>query len=202
MLFGFTPVNNDFGEFWDWTTFALRNGLKNLLRDGMNYLDMGTGPYGILALYAYHRLNVGKITACDHIGELVESAKKQNRSAKIYFIKSDLFAEILQRFDFITFNAPYMAYDWGKKMDILKDAQCEARWSGGEYEIAVISKFLCLLPKYMADNGVCLLGVNHFHVSPQVIMNEINRFDLRVSHRKMNPITRSCIYVIMAKQAS
>src|SRR5512146_1404810 len=77
VLYGYSPVAVEYGGLWDWTTIALRNALRRDFQAGMSLLDVGTGPYGVLALYACRRLHAGDVTACDHVDELIAHANRQ-----------------------------------------------------------------------------------------------------------------------------
>ena len=72
----------------------------------IKYLDMGTGS-GILALTASNFLPKENILASDINPKSVKLLKEQGFNA----VKSNLFQNIKDNFDLITFNAPYLPED-------------------------------------------------------------------------------------------
>lgn len=89
-------------------SYLFANFLKNYLKSHKtnSYLDMGTGS-GILAKTALGFIDSKKITASD----INENAIKALKKEPFKTIESDLFKNIKEKFDLITFNAPYLPLD-------------------------------------------------------------------------------------------
>ena len=64
-VFGFRPMNlsSHFSQYWDWSTLVLKRVLDQQFRPGMTLLDMGTGPVGVLAIYAVLHLKPETVVA-------------------------------------------------------------------------------------------------------------------------------------------
>ena len=76
LLFGFCPGDKNYYCFWDWTTLNLKKVIKEVWIQDMSFLDVGTGPYGILPLYINNRLKGKSVAGCDHSEELINNAMK------------------------------------------------------------------------------------------------------------------------------
>lgn len=200
LLFGFIPANKEFDHFWDWTSLQLKKNIKSYFKPSMNFLDMGTGPYGLLAMYVSKKLLAESVTGIDYLKVLLDNAKKQVRSENIFFLESDLFEDTSEKYDFIVFNAPYIAKDFGLKMGVIKDELSQKRWSGGINATSTIKRFLSELYSYLTDDGICLLGVNHFFIEHNILLEMINDNQkiILVDFSK-NSTTKSAVYIIKRK---
>jgi methylase of polypeptide subunit release factors len=197
LLFGFYPRNKKYGDFWDWTTIRIKSELKKYFSPNMSLLDVGTGAYGILLLYAKIRLKGKSLIGCDHCEDLINNAIKQTNDRDIIFYTSDLFENIQQKFDCIVFNAPYIDKEYGLKIGVLKDDLSNNRWSGGQKGTSIIERFVKDLSDYLSDSGFCLLGVNHFYVKNDIICNIINNnSNIDIINYHKNKLTKSAVYVI------
>lgn len=200
IIFGYKPINNSYGEIWDWTTIELVKGINKYFRKGSTFLDVGTGPYGVLAFYTKIRMKSENITGCDHIEELILNAKKQFPNSGIEFIVSDLFCSMNKEYDFIVFNAPYMEEKFGSKIGVIKDELSKKRWSGGEFGLETIKKFLKTLPDSLSAGGTCLLGVNNFYIKHDKILKHIQKNTcLELFNYKKNMLTQAAVYVLKRK---
>ena len=97
---------------------------------------MGTGS-GIQAVTAALKGEVDEVVAVDINPEAIEAAKGRARDAgvldKITFKVSDLFSEVEGRFDWITFNPPYLRSEEGLT---------DPTWDGGDTGGELIERFL------------------------------------------------------------
>jgi release factor glutamine methyltransferase len=111
-----------------------------------SYLDMGTGS-GILSEVASKFLDNENILAVDINPRAVKLVMKKGFKA----VKSNLFEKINNKFDLITFNAPYLPEDLREP----KDSQ--AATTGGKQGDEISLKFLKGAKKHLKENGKILL---------------------------------------------
>jgi methylase of polypeptide subunit release factors len=195
-IFKFEPIDNGFGDYWDWTTITLKNIVEENLTKKTSFLDIGTGPYGILANFASQNIFCNNIVGLDHCSSLITSAEKNKISDKIKFVESDLFDKIDEKYDLIVFNAPYIDNGFGSFIDVLTDDLSEKRWSGGKDGTVTISRFLSQVSNYLTEDGKAVLGVNHFYVSDIKIKKLIEMNKLLLITTKKNPVSKSCGYIL------
>ncbi|MGI6198842.1 MAG: methyltransferase, partial [Candidatus Cloacimonadaceae bacterium] len=199
-LFGFTPPKPLWGQYWDWTTIALRDALRRYLKPDLSLLDMGCGPYAVLSRFAKEKLNCRAITGADHCQELVDYAQETDPDSGIAYLHSDLFENISGKFDLIIFNAPYVEAEKGTKLGLFPTALDRKRFSGGEAGADTIARFLQAAPKYLRLEGKLLLGVNHYHIGREVVQSEIFKSGFKTVAIHHNPITKACVYVLKEKE--
>ncbi len=199
LLFGYYPQDQAYGNYWDWTTLELKKVLKEMKNSKLSILDVGTGPYGVLAYYAHIKLAHKNVTGIDHCGELILNAEKQNTNIAIPFVTSDLFSHISKKYDLILFNAPYIDNIKGKAMGAWNNDFDEKRWSGGQDGVQTVARFLNELSIHLNKGGLGLLGVNLFHIKPQVIHKAIQDANLRIDKISKNHFTKGCVFIVSVK---
>ncbi len=133
-----------------------------------SYIDMGTGS-GILAKTASKFLDKKNILAVDINPDAVKLLKKENFKA----IKSNLFEKVKNKFDLITFNAPYLPFDKREP----KSSQLAT--TGGKKGDEISLKFLKQAKKHLNKNGKILLLISS--LTP---MNKIKKFKHKIVARK------------------
>lgn len=197
-LFDFYPHDECKGPYWDWTTIILKKVLQNQLKNDGYFLDMGTGPVGVLAIYASLHYKCSYVCAVDHVTDIVASAKKnaEKYKLKIDFFESDLFSNVISKFDLIIFNAPYIDLDTGRKLGVFRSCRDEQRWSGGPGGGKTIVRFLQEAPAYLSAKGRCILGINHYYLSKANTLDFIANSPLKVIYYLENPLTRACAYIL------
>ncbi|HNZ38797.1 MAG TPA: methyltransferase, partial [Candidatus Latescibacteria bacterium] len=199
-LSGYRPVPGSelLGPYWDWTTLALRNALRDYLRPEHSFLDMGTGSVAVLSLFAHLSTGCRAIVATDHIPEVLASARKNAVAVKApaEFRQSDLFASVSERFDVIAFNAPYLDVDTARELGIIGDTMSETRFSGGKGGGEIIARFLADAPDHLNPDGKILLGVNHYHIGRGTVREAIERSRLDLETCVRNRLTGSAVYVL------
>ena len=199
-LFGFRPLPAScfLGQYWDWTTLALKRVLDRQFRPGMTLLDMGTGPTGVLAIYAARRLRPAAVVAADHVAEVVAAAALQVESSgcKVRTVHSNLFGEIPEVFDCIVFNAPYLVNDRARRLGLMGKTIDAIRFGGGGDGCDTISRFLRSLPAHLSVEGWAALGVNHFHLAQANVAATIARSGLKLIQRLDMPFLQSSAYVL------
>jgi methylase of polypeptide subunit release factors len=200
VLFGYRPEIEYYGGNWDWTTLLLRRALRQRLRPDMRFLDMGTGPAGVLAVYAALRLGCREVWAVDHVPELVASARSCAAflGLNVHFRAGDLFEGLEGQFDLIAFNAPYIRREWGYRAGLFKDSLDERRWGGGEDGCRTISRFLAQCPGRLKPGGTVLLGANAFHLPATKLEALIPGSGLRKTGKLSHRLTLSYIFQLEA----
>jgi release factor glutamine methyltransferase len=133
----------------------LKDKLKKLSKKEkteLKFLDVGTGS-GILA-ETVKKAGIKNITAVDIDEESIDSIKKIKG---IKAIHSDLFKKIQknEKFDIITFNAPYLPED---KFGIDKGKDTTGGKTGDEISI----KFLKQAKQHIQKNGKIFLLISSF----------------------------------------
>jgi HemK-related putative methylase len=199
-LFGYAPtvVGPIDGEYWDWTTLILRKALRHHLKPTDSFLDMGTGPVGVLAIYSGRRLGCEHVLAVDHLPLIVTSAKRnaERLGLNIEFLCSDLFTGVDGCFDVIAFNAPYLDIEKGRCAGILKDELAERRFGGGKGGGETIERFLHQAPQHISKGGVLLLGVNHYHIPRPTVRDLISQSGLELRGCLEGALMPACAYVL------
>ncbi len=135
----------------------LKNYFSKLKDKNIAYLDMGTGS-GILAQTA-KKAGIKIILAADIDRESLNHAK----SYGIKIIYSNLFSNIKQKFDIITFNVPYLPRH---KYDKEKDT------TGGKLGDEISLKFLNQAKKHLKPNGKIFLLISSH--TPQKKIQKFN----------------------------
>ena len=198
LLFGHWPAQQLRGQLWDWTTLALAAALRRQVLPGASVLDMGTGPAGVLAVYAKHRLRSGHTCGVDHLQELLPTAAATAArcGAEVEFSQGSLFSCVASRFDVIVFNAPYIPVTTGRHIGALRHPLDEQRWGGGATGMETIGRFLLQAPRHLEPRGCILLGVSRFYLAPELVGEAVTRAGLAESWRISHRITRACAYAL------
>jgi len=134
-------------------------------REKIKYLDLGCGS-GILAETAVEFLNKKNILTSDINPDAVKLSERKGFNA----VLSDLFDNINEKFDIITFNAPYLPED---EYDKEKDT------SGGKKGDETAVEFLKQSGKFLVKNGKVFLLVSS--LTP---LRRIRRFNVKIEERK------------------
>lgn len=128
----------------DEDSYFMKELIQQKELDGKDVLDMGTGK-GIIAIEAAQ--NEANVTAADISSDALEKAKenaKHQHEKSIKFVKSDLFHNIDQNFDFVVFNPPYLAGNRLSESDALV---------GGKKGTEIIERFLENVLDYLKEDG-------------------------------------------------
>lgn len=117
-------------------------------------LDVGTGT-GIQAINALKK-GAKKVVGIDINPYSIETAKenailnKLELNNSIFFLESDLFSSINERFDVILFNAPYLPTFEDEKLE----EYLNYAFDGGEDGRKVLDRFIREVGDYLNENGV------------------------------------------------
>jgi len=198
-IFGFEPPEASRGQYWDWTTLALRGSMIRFCQDGMEVLDMGCGAYAVLARFARARFACKSITAVDSCKDVIDFASESDSTPLISYHHSDLFDCGLGLFDLIVFNAPYLVEQKAEELGMIQDEEFRERFCGGTDGAATIRSFLANCPKHLKADGLVLLGVNHYHIKAEVIQAAISRSALKPAEIRFNHFTKACVYALRMK---
>ncbi len=151
-------------------SFFFADFLKKFLKKHKinSYLDMGTGS-GILSEVALEVLDKKNILAADINPLSIKLLKKKN----INVIETNLFENIKNKYDLITFNAPYLPRDKREP----KSSQLAT--TGGKNGDEISIKFLKQAKKHLNKNGKILLLISS--LTPQ---DKIKKFKSKLVARK------------------
>lgn len=163
--------------FWDFTTLVLKGCLDKIIKAQHSVLEIGTGPYGILAIYLRKKFSC-EVLAIDINRKYIQTAEQiaDLNNVSVTFLESNLFSNINTKFDIIFFNSIYIPYSTGKKLNIEKIHSNLSDWCGGESGLDTINQFLKDGLSYLTVNGKLLLGFNPRYVSEKSIIDISNRF--------------------------
>lgn len=169
--------------FWDLTTLVIKKELKQI-QNKKKYLDMGCGQFAILGqFYKMYNKNT-KVLSVDIYDEFVKNSIKNSilNKNEIEIKKSNLFSNITDKFDLISFNPPYVPLS---HKDNDKDKEINfpnIRYSDTE-GIKTTKNFLLDAKKFLTNGGEILLGVNTYYVPKSTCTNLI--IDLGYSIKKI-----------------
>jgi len=146
----------------------LENYLKNLKDKNITYLDMGTGS-GILAETASKFLKKENIIASDINKEAINFLEKKGFKT----VRSNLFSNIREKFNLISFNAPYLPEDLREPKD------SKILTTGGKKGEEISVKFLKQAKNHLKKKGKIFLLISS--LTPK---GKINSFKGKIVARK------------------
>ncbi len=154
--------------FWDLTTLVLKKELSQI-KLKKKYLDMGCGQFAILGQFFKKVNSSSDVTSIDIYEKFVENSLNNSKLNKtnIQIKKSNLFSNIDEKFDLISFNPPYVPSS--QKKDELEFPNI--RYSEDE-GLKTTHDFLTESKNYLTADGEILLGINTFYV-PQTHCNKL-----------------------------
>ncbi len=127
----------------------LKEYFKKTKNKKQTYLDMGAGS-GILSETTSKFLKKENILAADINEDAIKSLKKKGFNT----LKSNLFSKITQKFDLITFNAPYLPED------SKEPKESRVATTGGKKGDEVSVEFIKQAKKNLKKNGKIFLLVS------------------------------------------
>lgn len=133
-----------------------------------SHLDMGTGS-GILAKTALKFIPPKNILAAD----INSDATKALQNEKFQTIQSDLFKEIPDKFDLITFNAPYLP------LDKREPKSSQLATTGGKRGDEISIKFLKQAKQHLNPKGKIFLLISS--LTP---MDKLEKFNPKIVSKK------------------
>ena len=154
--------------FLDLTTLVLKKELGQI-KFKKKYLDMGCGQFAILGQF-YKKINSSSdVTSVDIYEKFIENSLYNSELNKnnIQIKKSNLFSNIDEKFDLISFNPPYVPSS--QKKDKLEFPNIRYSENDG---LLTTHDFLIEAKNYLRTDGEILLGINTYYV-PQTLCNEL-----------------------------
>ena len=173
-------------------------------RCGLEAIDMGTGT-GILGLAMAMDKHVRRVRLSDINPDAVDLARrnyernKDKLHASCLFSVADMFPRANEKYDVITFNAPYLNKEEGEKGELW--------WDGGKEGIEVSLRFLEGAKTHIKSGGSVFLVYSSLGNEGQ-LLEEINKLgfviletrsehyffeDIRVSRMVREPISRRAL---------
>ena len=153
--------------FWDLTSLVIKKEL-NLVKE-KKYLDMGCGQFAILGQF-YKKKNINsQIVSADIYDDLVENSLNNSmiNNNDIKIIQSNLFDNINDKFDLISFNPPYVPQ---KKDDKVKYSKIRYSANDGTETMYL---FLQKAKNFLSNDGKVILGVNSYYVDKEKCLSLI-----------------------------
>ncbi len=181
----FNPIQ-DGTYYFDMTTYVLTKFLLKNLNNKDSILDMGTGSCCVIGLTLWKHLGCNVISS--DVNPDVLSSAQQNinlNCAQIKPVHSNLFENITDNFDIVTFNPPYVPTNDGNKNKLSKKFQ--SQWDGGLDGTLIIDKFLNEFHE-LKKPVVAYVGINSKYVSKKKILpliNSKNNLKLKKIHQHL-----------------
>ena len=184
---------------YDQTSLVLKKTLyvycKVKKKNFTNYLDMGCGQIAILGQYQKIINPETNVTSADIYKDFLinaeENAKANNLDIK--FINSNLFENITEQYDLITFNPPYVPLSF-KKKELLYN---KITFSG-EKGTDTINQFLQKASDHLKKEGLIFLGVNLYYLPLNSLIYLADHYD----YKKVEIIKRfpdKCVVLVLKK---
>lgn len=145
------------------TEMVVENAIKKIKENNyQTVLDIGTGS-GAIALAI--KKNSGTIvSACDISNEALEVAKENAKllDLDINFICSDVFSNVLGKFDLIVSNPPYIGYDETDDVsEIVYNNEPHLALFSEDNGLYYYKKIISNLDKYLNKQGTCIFEVGY-----------------------------------------
>ena len=155
--------------FWDLTSLVIKKEL-NATKE-KKYLDMGCGQFALLGQFYKKKYIDSIVMSVDIYEDLVENSAANSKinNNEIKIIQSNLFANINEKFDLISFNPPYVPQ---KKDDKVKYSKI--RYSG-DNGTETMSLFLQVVKNFLLKDGKIILGVNSYYVDKEKCLSLIEK---------------------------
>jgi methylase of polypeptide subunit release factors len=203
LLFGSWMEPHRAISFWELGTVAMQSALRRDLRDGMRVLEIGTGPYGVLALWALSTWSLD-LVATDVDEQLVAQAvRTARRNALMLDARCcDLFDGIEGEFDVIWFFPPFTpaatvdAELRRRRTTGAEEIRLERlRSCGGEGGWELMDRFLAGAPSRLAPEGRVYLSVNRHHQRDGTVAALLPRHGLTLLEERRWRLPPYSVYV-------
>jgi len=181
--------------YFDMTTYVLTKLLLKKINKKSCILDMGTGSCCIIGLTLWKHLGCNVISS-DTNADIISTAQENIdlNHAQIKVVHSNLFENIKDDFDIITFNPPYVPTKDGTKNKLSKKFQ--SQWNGGLDGSLIIKKFLDELQE-LKKSVTAYVGINYRYVPKEKILPLIySKKDLKLNKIHQHRFLPVQIYII------
>ncbi len=156
-------------------SFMLARNLN--IKEDEKVLDMGSGC-GIQAIIASETAK--EVHACDINIQAIRctkfNAEQYNRDIEVFW--SDLFSNILEKYDVIIFNPPYLPRDKTEKRDVETIA-----WNGGKEGRELLDRFLDEVHEYLNKDGRILI-VQSSLTNLEKTLEKLRNFKIKIREKK------------------
>ena len=196
-LWGIKVQDREHSYFWDVVTLNFKKLIDEKGFDNFqNYLDMGCGQIAILGIYVKKKHSFINVTSIDLYKEFIFNARKTCKLNKVDIIlkESNLFSNVENKFDCITFNPPYKEK---KKETKLKFAKTTFSGKDGLF---ISKKFLGQASNYLKENGKIFLGINNFFVPRKDCINMIYNSEFTLINEYKRKYNTSTIYELILEK--
>jgi len=183
---------NDYPRIhWDFTTIILKHCLKRCVRHSSSVLEIGTGPYAVLAIYLSKKIGC-KISAADILTDFIRNAKiaAELNHISINLFQSDLFSQVHNSYDLIFFNSVYIPENQGLKLGLDKLHRDKTEWCGGPDGLNTIDEFLHQAQNHLHPAGKILLGFNPHYLPLNNVLACADNYNyniIKIYRKKFNP---------------
>lgn len=166
LLYGTLVEPIDAISYWELGTLAMRQALSVELRDGMRVLEIGTGPYAILSLWALRRWRIQLIaTDIEETWTRWATRTAERNGIQLDVRCADLLTGIDGQFDLVWFVPPFtpssiFSIQSERFSDDEERLLNERRTRGGEQGWEVIELFLSAVRPALAECGRTMFSVN------------------------------------------
>tara|TARA_B100001540_G_scaffold315676_1_gene343536 strand:+ start:503 stop:1162 length:660 start_codon:yes stop_codon:yes gene_type:complete len=183
---------------YDLTSLVIKKAIETYIKKNFSFkshLDMGCGQIAILGQF-HKKINpMAEVVSADIYNDFLMNAKENSKTNKlnIKFLESNMFSNINQKFDLITFNPPYVPLRYKNK-----EIKYDRISFSGEHGTGEIENFLKEANKFLTKSGIIFLGVNQFYV-PSKTLEKIISFH---EYQLIDTIKRwphKCIVLVLKK---
>jgi methylase of polypeptide subunit release factors len=206
LIFGSTLRPCGASSFWELGTLAIRQALSLDLRDGMRVVEVGTGPYATLALWAARRWRL-EVVATELVEEWASWARQsaESNGLPVDVRCTDLLEGVEGTFDVAWFVPPFtpravfemQMRDTGLSDDEERRRQA-VRTCGGEMGWEVLGRFLAEVRPRLRPGGRAYVCVNHVHQSPGTVRRLAEEQGLRIVREQRLPLLPYSVVVVAA----
>ena len=182
---------------YDMTSLVLKKSLyiycKLKKKHFAHYLDMGCGQIAILGQYQKIINPKTTVTSVDIYKDFLINAEEnaKNNNLEIKFINSNMFENVTEQYDLITFNPPYVPLSFKEsELEYNKISFC------GEKGTNAINQFLQKASEHLKKEGLIFLGINLFYIP----INSLNNIVDQYNYEKVEIIKRfpdDCVVLIL-----
>ena len=195
IIFGLNIPSNIEVEF-DMTTLLLRYCISKEIKKNKRVFEMGIGTGGLLSNFIGKRFK-NRVYGVDISKKRVKQSQlvSELNNVKNSFICGDLFEKITDKYDYISFNPPYVPTQIGKKLK-LDESEFRLAWDGGEDGMFLIDKFLEESYSYLKNNGKIIIGIQSLFIPREKIDNCISTKKITIVRIYKLPFLTSKVYIL------